>query len=218
MIRPRYKCVSTLCVSVSALFLCGVARAAAPAFPAPFETFGGTAWTVADFDGDGQPDIVTARPEVTGSRFRHHIEIQLSAGTGRVVSFAFDGVPSGIQVAARDVDGDHEIDLVFVTAVSHQPVSVWINDGSGEFAPARNDRNCGAPFAALTAADSLSSSEHAGRFSFIPRQFSSHSGPGVCAWPFQPPSASASLFDNGPERRNPQSYGSLRSRAPPAQL
>src|SRR5579884_1238961 len=112
MNQRRSRCLCRLM-----LLLAGASSFAAagesPALPLPFETFGGTAWTVADFDGDGRPDVLTARPEPGGSRLHHRISIQLSAGLGRVVSFAIESAQSGIRgidVVARDVDGDHDVD------------------------------------------------------------------------------------------------------------
>jgi len=171
MTRPRCSriCVQLLTAVCFALASSGLAAAGqSPALPGPFETYGGSAWTVADFDGDGRPDILTARPELAVTGFRHRIEIQLSSGAGRTVSFAVEGVQPGLQVAARDVDGDHEVDLVFTTAVSHQPVGVWINHGAGVFAPGR-DSASGSAFARIARAESFTGSGPSARLTYIPR-------------------------------------------------
>ena len=42
-----------------------------------------------------------------------------------------------VQLIARDVDGDQDLDLVVVSAVEHRPVGVWVNDGHGHFSAGR---------------------------------------------------------------------------------
>lgn len=220
MIPPLHKAraVKTLAAGLFALLAGGLAaHGQTPALPVPFETWGGTAWTVADFDGDGRPDIVTARPELVGDRFRHHIEIQLSSAAGRIESFAVEGLQPGIEVAARDVDGDHDIDLVLTTAVSHRPVGVWINNGAGAFARG-NDSDCGAPFGQIAADRNLSSSGSPLLASYIPRPRVHFSGliPSACRFG-APPTAERS----GDFLRTPDAavvYGFLPARAPPALL
>lgn len=52
------------------------------------------------------------------------------------LSNAFDvdsQAPGGLHVAAMDVDGDHDLDLIITTEFSRRPVGVWINDGHGVF-------------------------------------------------------------------------------------
>src|SRR5579884_2026888 len=135
MNQRRSRCLCRLM-----LLLAGASSFAAagesPALPLPFETFGGTAWTIADFDGDGRPDVLTARPQLADHGFLHHISIQLSSGSGHTVYFSVKGSGSGIpgiHVVARDVDGDRDIDLVFTAAVSEEPIGVWLNHGHGIF-------------------------------------------------------------------------------------
>ena len=109
------------------------AMAAKPALSLGNPLWGNT-WTVGDFDGDGQPDLVTTRPDGYGSRgFRNRVELHLSSRTGASLSFPVYGRDFGISVTARDVDGDHDLDLVITSVGSHQPVGVWINNGSGNF-------------------------------------------------------------------------------------
>jgi hypothetical protein len=213
--RVRVRPLAAACFALASGGL--VVAAQSPALPGPFETYGGNAWTVADFDGDGHPDILTARPELAGAVFRHRIEIQLSSGDGRIVSFAVDGVQPGLQVAARDVDGDHDIDLVFTTAVSHQPVGVWLNNGAGIFSPSL-DAAPGSAFARIARAESVTGSEPSARLAYIPRPRSQSL--------INAPSASA-LFDPPATERLgvlPCARGTLTiharplTRAPPALL
>ena len=220
MIRPLTSRIGVRAFA-AALFMLApgglLVAAESPALPAPFETYGGSAWTVADFDGDGHPDLLTARPELTGPGFRHRIEIRLSAGAGRVVTFAVDGAQPGIQVAARDVNGDHDIDLVFTTAVSHQPVGIWINNGSGSFARGR-DFGCNLPFTRIARTGGFADSRRFLRFSCIPRPRTQtlSTAPSSCRLP--PPPASESFRGMS---RNPGTSpvrGSPLTRAPPALL
>ena len=39
----------------------------------------------------------------------------------------------GLEIAARDVNGDHAIDLVLTAAWFRQPVAILLNDGHGNF-------------------------------------------------------------------------------------
>jgi len=204
-----FACVSLLAVPLAA-------AQQAPQLPLPYETFGGNAWTVADLDGDGRPDVVTARPEVRGDRFRHRVEVQLSSAAGRVVTFAVDNMQPGISVSARDVDGDHDIDLVLTTAVSHQSVGVWINDGAGSFARA-SVAESSAPPAAMAAGDSFSdSARHATEPLLLPPS------PPAAALASSPdarrPEQSEPLLRERERARTDASLSALRPRAPPAFL
>jgi hypothetical protein len=217
MNRLSYRCAFSVALITLALAP-AVAAANAPALPSPFETYGGTGWTVADFDGDGRPDILTARPEVAVHGFRHQVRIQLSSGAGRVVSFAVDGVAPGIpgiQVSARDIDGDRDVDLVFTTVASHEAVGVWINDGSGRFARGSSAAADAWP-GTLDAASDLTAPGIPAALAFLPR----------------PPSASlappSGLLHSIAGRRSLQYAGQAplesnssalpRTRAPPAVL
>lgn len=219
MIRPRSNriCVGTLVAVFAALAPAGLQAAQSPALPAPYETYGGTAWTVADFDGDGNPDILTARTELASGGFRHRIEIHLSAGAGRVISFAVDGLQPGIQVAARDVNGDHDVDLVVTTAVSHQTVGVWINSGVGEFSRGR-EANPGPPPAQLRASDGLTQSSAPPRLSYIPRPRSQPLHLASCFRPLPPPPSSDGLSGSSPAPATMHLAGRPPARAPPAVL
>ena len=37
---------------------------------------------------------------------------------------------------ARDIDGDHDLDLIVTNSYSNRPIGVWINDGHGVFTQA----------------------------------------------------------------------------------
>jgi hypothetical protein len=88
---------------------------------------------VGDFDGDNRADIVYAEPQgrVNGT-YRYHVEVRLSTQSG--ANFDIDsGAAGGLHISTRDVDGDHDLDLVITSAFGGQQIGVWINDGHGQF-------------------------------------------------------------------------------------
>jgi hypothetical protein len=86
----------------------------------------------ADFDGDHHPDIVSVRTGRREASSTHYlIEFQVTAVGQQQVSVS--GPPGGIQIVARDVNGDHAVDLVITTALLKQPIAVLLNDGHGGF-------------------------------------------------------------------------------------
>ncbi len=93
------------------------------------------AFAIADFDGDLHPDIVTVQAATNNSRTSNYsIQLRLSAiGQHSIQLVAPAG---GLQIEARDVDGNHAIDLVIRTAWSKLPVAIFLNDGQGGFSPA----------------------------------------------------------------------------------
>src|SRR5258708_15040220 len=107
------------------LILAATSFASTPSLASGHSLWAAT-WTIADFDGDGQPDLLTTHPE-------GYVELQLSSRTGASFSFPVLGGDLGISIAARDVDGDHDLDLVITARGSHRPIGVWINDGRGAF-------------------------------------------------------------------------------------
>jgi hypothetical protein len=104
-------------------------RSLLPGTPAEFDQGG----AIADLDGDGRLDLALVRAEGRSVRgFSYRVELQLSARVG-ASSFQLSAPQGGLQIVPRDVNGDGELDLVITSAWSHAPVSVWINDGHGEF-------------------------------------------------------------------------------------
>ena len=92
----------------------------------------GLQFAVADFDGDHRPDLVgvqTGQGNVV--RTKYWIQLQLSAAGQQTISLT--GPSGGLQIAARDVNGDRIPDLILTTTWLGQPVAIFINDGHGTF-------------------------------------------------------------------------------------
>jgi hypothetical protein len=101
--------------------------------PSRFSTGGsGLRFAIADLDGDRRPDLAyveTGRSDV--SQTDYWIRLQVTSGQGqRILVVAPSG---GLQIVARDVNGDHALDLVLTSAWLKQPVAILLNDGHGVF-------------------------------------------------------------------------------------
>jgi len=100
-------------------------------------------FSVADFDGDSKPDLASVEYGTSDStRTDYLIQLQLSAA-GRQ-SFRLAAPTGGLQIVARDVNGDHALDLVITTTWLGQPVAILLNDGHGHFSRVDSDAFPGA--------------------------------------------------------------------------
>jgi hypothetical protein len=71
-------------------------------------------FSVADFDGDAKPDLASVQTGKSDSAHTGYwIQLQLSA-VGRQ-TFQIFAPMGGLQIVARDVNGDHALDLVLIT-------------------------------------------------------------------------------------------------------
>jgi len=88
---------------------------------------------IADLDGDRHPDLAIVRPEGWSPRgFQYQVELDLTTHPpSSPISIVTQR--GGLRIAARDVDGDGDLDLVVRNSWSLAPVGVWINDGHGRF-------------------------------------------------------------------------------------
>lgn len=92
----------------------------------------GLSFSIADLDGDSKPDLAsieTGKSDLT--RTDYSIQLQLSAA-GRQ-TFQIVAPVGGLRIVARDVNGDHTLDLVLITTSFAQPVAILLNDGHGSF-------------------------------------------------------------------------------------
>ena len=90
-------------------------------------------FAIADFDGDRKPDLATVEVQKgnSSSATRYSIRLQLTAGAVQV--FGVIAPAGGLQIVARDVNGDDALDVLVSTAWQHQQVAVLLNDGHGKF-------------------------------------------------------------------------------------
>jgi hypothetical protein len=101
--------------------------AAAPVGPGP-------QFAISDFDGDFRPDLASVQAGATTSGSTDYwIQLELSAA-GRQ-SIRLVAPAGGLMIEARDVNGDHAVDLILSTSL-RQPVAVFLNDGHGSFSRA----------------------------------------------------------------------------------
>jgi hypothetical protein len=87
---------------------------------------------IADFDGDQRPDLASIQGGHNASGDSTYW-IQFQFSTAGRQSLQLVAPPGGLRIEARDVNGDHAVDLVFTTAWFKQPVAILLNDGHGSF-------------------------------------------------------------------------------------
>jgi len=140
--RTRCKIAGVARVSLSLLSLCVLAMAlGGNATEAAQRTPGGASgfaprFAIADFDGDQKPDLATVQVEQDAAiGTRYSIRLQLS--TGEESAIGITGPQGGLELVARDVNGDDVSDLVVTTAMGSHFVAVLINDGHGKFTLAK---------------------------------------------------------------------------------
>ena len=91
-----------------------------------------SSWVLADFDGDSQIDVVTSRAErLPGHEYSHEVSLRLSGSPS--TSFTFRDRYANVQLNSRDIDGDHDRDIIIRETGTLEPLAVWLNDGSGHF-------------------------------------------------------------------------------------
>jgi hypothetical protein len=90
-------------------------------------------FAIADFDGDRKPDLATVEVQKgnSSSTTQYSIRLQLTAGAVQV--FGVIAPAGGLQIIARDVNGDDALDVLVSTAWQHKQVAVLLNDGHGKF-------------------------------------------------------------------------------------
>ncbi len=113
-------------------FTC-LAFAASPAtYQLPARSSGAPGWVLADLDGDRIADMAAAGPGLRDGRgYIHQVNIDLTGSQS--TSFTVRGDSPSIRLTFRDIDGDHDRDLIVFEPSSVMPIGVWLNDGAGHF-------------------------------------------------------------------------------------
>jgi hypothetical protein len=138
---------------------------AAPVSPGP-------QLAISDFDGDLRPDLASVQTGATASGSTDYwIQLQLSA-SGRQ-SIRLVAPAGGLLIEARDVNGDHAVDLILSTSF-REPVAVFLNDGHGSFSRVTPSAFPGAFNKPLTSW--VSASDQAMDTAAVPAQLR----PGIC--------------------------------------
>ncbi|HEU5022141.1 MAG TPA: hypothetical protein VFT60_09615 [Bryobacteraceae bacterium] len=120
----------TLLFSLAAA--CLVPAAGAKTFQLPSQNNRIRSWAVTDMNGDKVADLASAGPgRREGAEYAREISVNL-AGADKT-RFTVHSPGAAIQLSLRDIDGDHDRDLIVVEPWSRQAIGVWLNDGQGHF-------------------------------------------------------------------------------------
>jgi hypothetical protein len=130
--RAAGRTLITLCVFITLAGRTTAAESSSYRSPASSPAFN-SVFAIADFDGDRKPDlaIVEMQSSNSSTATQYSIRFQLTAGAAQ--SFGVSAPAGGLQIVARDVNGDDAQDLLVSTAWLHQEVAVLLNDGHGNF-------------------------------------------------------------------------------------
>jgi len=132
--RPAFRGLPlAICLSFLSGFLCaGPARSAEEHGARARFSSPGAQIAIADFDGDRHPDSASIQAGSSdGTRTSYSIRLRLTTAGRQAIEVI--GPIGGLEIAARDVNGDHAIDLVLTAAWLKQPVAILLNDGHGNF-------------------------------------------------------------------------------------
>jgi hypothetical protein len=139
-------------------------------------------FAIADFDGDRKPDLATVEIQKgsSASRTQYSIRLQLTLGATQV--FGVTAPAGGLQIVAKDVNGDDALDVVVSTALQHEQVAVLLNDGHGKFTLA--DPSAFPDLMRNSQADWSGATTQICDNAAIPSSWSSAKASGVCAGVF----------------------------------
>jgi hypothetical protein len=126
------KALLILCLVAGVACRVDAASASTQRFPAS-SSLSNSYFAIADFDGDQKPDLATVEVQKGSSSrtTRYSIRFQLTAGIAQV--FGVTAPSGGLQIVARDVNGDNTLDVLVTTLLQHEQVAVLLNDGHGKF-------------------------------------------------------------------------------------
>jgi hypothetical protein len=127
-IVPRAR--QTLLFSLAAA--CLIPAAGAKTFQLPSHNARTRSWVVSDMNGDRIADLASAGPwRRAGTEYAREISVNLAGA--KKDQFTVRSPGTSIQLSLRDIDGDHDRDLIVVEPWSRQAIGVWLNDGRGHF-------------------------------------------------------------------------------------
>jgi hypothetical protein len=109
-----------------------IPAAGAKTFQLPSHTNRNRSWAVSDMNGDKVADLASAGPgRREGAEYAREINVNLAGAES--AQFTVRSPGAAIQLSLRDIDGDHDRDLVIVEPWSRRAIGVWLNDGLGHF-------------------------------------------------------------------------------------
>ena len=83
-------------------------------------------------NGDKIADLASAGPgRREGAEYAREISVNLAGAES--AQFTVRSPGAAIQLSLRDIDGDHDRDLIIVEPWSRRAIGVWLNDGRGHF-------------------------------------------------------------------------------------
>ena len=132
--RPARRCLIRSMLLLLLLGLVGGSAAANTRVQkVPVNSVGpGQPFAIADLDGDVRPDLATVQAgSNTSGTMDYWIQLRLTTADSQSIRLVAPA--GGLWIEARDVNGDHAVDLVFSTAWLRQPVAILLNDGHGSF-------------------------------------------------------------------------------------
>jgi hypothetical protein len=111
---------------------CLIPAASAKTFQLPSHTSRNRSWAVSDMNGDKIADLASAGPgRREGAEYAREISVNLTGAES--AQFTVRSPGAAIQLSLRDIDGDHDRDLIIVEPWSRRAIGVWLNDGRGHF-------------------------------------------------------------------------------------
>jgi len=92
-------------------------------------------FVIADLDGDRKPDLALVElGSQRSAKTNYSIRFRFSAGAESAIGVSAPF--GGLRVAARDVNGDDNIDLIVTSNLDESFIEVLLNDGHGNFSVA----------------------------------------------------------------------------------